>query len=215
MNLKQKIIEIRKEVSFLQKKTEGYNYKYVTEDQVLFAIKDKMDSLGVLLIPSVTSHHVKAHTYKNSYQKEVTENIVVGDMIFTWLDADSDEVLEVPFALYGQQGDASQAFGSGLTYSNRYFLLKFFQVATNESDPDKLRSKMKQTEDKEYLSNERIKTNLVKKLELECADLALRKKATHKTLEDLGFKNWNELHFRDISEAVFIGTFTENVKELK
>jgi hypothetical protein len=215
MNLKQKIIEIRKEVSFLQKKTEGYNYKYVTEDQVLFAIKDKMDELGVLLIPSVTSHHSKSITYKNSYGKDVTENVIEGDMIFTWLDADSDEVLEVPFALYGQQGDASQAYGSGLTYSNRYFLLKFFQVATNESDPDKLRSKIKAKEDKEYTANERVKTNLIGKLELECPDLALRKKATHKTLKDLGFTNWNELNFRDISEAVFIGTFTENVKELK
>ena len=46
-------------------------------------------------------------------------------------------------------------------------------------------------------------------------DKTLKTKAYKKTLEDLGFASWNEVHFRDISKEVFIGTFLNNVKELK
>ena len=94
-------------------------------------------------------------------------------------------------------------------------MLKFFQVATNENDPDKTVSKKKQKEDKDYTANERIKVNLLDKMALECPDKTLKTKAYKKTLEDLGFASWNEVHFRDISEEVFIGTFLNNVKELK
>lgn len=48
--------------------------------------------------------------------------------------------------MVGQQGDASQAFGSGLTYANRYFMLKFFQIATPDDDPDNWRSKKEEAE---------------------------------------------------------------------
>lgn len=148
LNLKQKLIEIRKQVEFLQKDTQGYGYKYVSEDKVLFAIKDTMNELEVLLVPSVANHSVREFEYINAKNKVVKENIVSGDMIFTWVNAENNETLVVPFALYGQQQDASQAFGSGLTYCNRYFLLKFFQVATNENDPDKVVSAKKAKEAK-------------------------------------------------------------------
>ena len=213
MNLKQKLIEIRKEVAFLQKDTKAYDYKYVSEDKVLFAIKDKMDELAVLLVPSIENHSHSDFEFINRQKAVVKETIVSGDMIFTWLDADSDETIIVKFALYGQQADASQAFGSGLTYSNRYFLLKFFQVATNENDPDKNVTKKKEKEDKEYAQSlERIKKNLPDKLTLECPDVDNKKKATFAVLNELGFKNWAELNFKDISENVFIGKFKAYVK---
>ena len=215
MNLKQKLIEIRKQVEFLQKDTSGYNYKYVSEDKVLFAIKETMNEHQVLLVPSVVNHSVIPHTYKNSYNKDVTENIVKGDMIFTWYDAESEEELVVPFALYGQQADASQAFGSGLTYSNRYFLLKFFQVATNETDPDKVVSKKREKEDKKYSEVDRKKTNLIDQMKIECPNKELRDKVYRKTMKDLEFDKWDNVHFDDISDKVFLGTFIDNVKELK
>ena len=49
----------------------------------------------------------------------------------------------------GQQADASQAFGSGLTYCGRYFLLKFFNVATTNDDPDNWRTRQKEAENQE------------------------------------------------------------------
>ena len=68
-------------------------------------------------------------------------------MMWSWVDNDNpEERIDVEWALVGQQGDASQAFGSGLTYSNRYFLLKFFNIATPDADPDAFRSKQRAAE---------------------------------------------------------------------
>jgi len=197
MNLKKKLIEIRKQVEFLQKDTKAYNYKYVAEDAVLFAIKDKMNDLGVLLVPSVENHSSKEFEYNNKRGELQRENIVYGDMIFTWYDSDSDEELRVPFALYGQQQDSSQAFGSALTYCNRYFLLKFFQVATNESDPDKVRSKQKQDEDKKPKVTQE-QTNISKINE------AIKKGQIDKDafLQAFGIKNVNELSEKDAKNVV-------------
>lgn len=209
MNLKQKIIEIRKEVEHLQKDTQGYGYKYVSEDKVIFAIKDKMNELGILLVPSVENHTRTEFAYKNKKNQDVIENVISGDIVFTWYDSESKEELIVPFALYGQKQDAAQAFGSGLTYSNRYFLLKFFQVATNENDPDKVRSNQKEKEDKEYAkSNERMKTNLLDKLELECPNEEERRTMLTKTLKYFN-TSWKTLDLHTIPEQVFIDKFVE------
>lgn len=60
-----------------------------------------------------------------------------------------------------------------------------------------------------------IKANLPSKLKLECPnDEKLLKDATTQTLTDLGFKNWRELDFSQISEIAFIETFRINMKAL-
>ncbi len=211
MNLKQKLIEIRKQVAFLQKDTKAYNYKYVSEDKVLFAIKDTMDELGVLLVPSVENHSSKEFEYIDKQQRTIKENVVSGDMIFTWMDADSDETLIVPFALYGQQGDASQAFGSALTYCNRYFLLKFFQVATNENDPDKLVSKKKEKEDTAYAQSlARIKKNIPDKVLIECNnDKELSRTVMNATLEHFGYDGWKAYNVAEVSEKAFMAAVVQ------
>jgi len=127
LNLFQKIIEVRKCVPFLKKDETGYKYKYVAGVSVLSAIQGKMNELGLLLMPSVTSrqHHI-----------EKEQRVVMADMVMTWIDAESGEKLEVPWVLFGEQNDISKAFGSGLTYSERYYLLKALNIPTDEDDPD-------------------------------------------------------------------------------
>lgn len=138
LNLFQKLIKIRQEVINFSKDTEGYGYKYVSGSQAIAKIRDKMDELKILLVPNMNEVVNDTFTYVNSKQKEVTDHIVKGDMTYTWINADTpEEKLEVPWKLYGQQDDISKAYGSGLTYSERYFILKFFQAPTDEADPDK------------------------------------------------------------------------------
>ena len=45
--------------------------------------------------------------------------------------------------------DASQGFGSALTYASRYFLLKYFNVATSDDDPDEYRRRQREAEEEE------------------------------------------------------------------
>lgn len=133
LNLYLKLIEIRKTVEFIKKDTEGFKYSYVSGAHLLLKLREKMDELNVLLVPNIIS-------YKTMYANKLA--IIECEMRMDWINADNpEEKLEVPFACFGSQNDISKAFGSALTYSERYFLLKFFNIPTDSSDPDSSQKK--------------------------------------------------------------------------
>lgn len=164
-NIYQKLAKIRKQVEVIQKNKSGYGYKYVSEDEILAKVSGFMDKYNLSLIPSIVHnsttvgpyHTMKTKTLNNkvtgetsSYEEHVNEVLVSADMVFTWVNNDNpEERIEVPWMLVGHQTDGSQSFGSGLSYAMRYFLLKYFNVATPEDDPDKWRSKQRAAEDAE------------------------------------------------------------------
>lgn len=137
MNLYQKIVEVRKTAKGFKKDKKSYNYSYVTGDQILNKIRDKMNELNLLLIPSTRVGEYQKHEYTTSRGKPAIDFIVSGEMNYTWINGDKpDEKFEVEWAYYGQQDDVSRAYGSALTYSERYFLLKCLGLPTDEDDPD-------------------------------------------------------------------------------
>lgn len=161
LNLYQKLAKIRKQVEVVQTNKSGFGYKYVTDDELLAKITAGMDRYGVTLIPSIVPESlvVEPYTYKKTkkdkqkdgtpfvYEETVNEFTAVCDMAYIWVNNDNpEETITVPWAMVGQQSDASQCLGSGLTYSMRYFLLKYFNVATPDDDPDNWRSKQRATE---------------------------------------------------------------------
>lgn len=155
LNIYQKLAKVRRVVEVVQKNKSGYGYKYVSDDELLAKITGTMDKYGLSLVPAIVSDsfNVTPYTYvksKKGIDETVNEILVNADMVFRWVNNDDpDEFINIPWALVGQQADASQAFGSGLTYSYRYFLLKYFGVATPEDDPDNWRSKQKAAESEE------------------------------------------------------------------
>lgn len=137
MNLHQKLVEVRKSIASFSKDKESYGYSYISGTQVLSKIKSKMDELGVLLFPSIKNQNHEIFNYKDKYGKDKQDFLVYGEMVYQWINAESPEdKIEIPFQFLGQQDEISKAFGSGLTYSERYFLLKFFGVPTDDDDPD-------------------------------------------------------------------------------
>lgn len=137
MNLYEKLISIRKEVISFNKDTAGYGYSYISGSQAISKIRNKMDELGVLLVPNLGETTTDLFNYTNKKGNDVTDHIVSGEMLYVWINAEKpEETLTIPWKIYGQQDDISKAFGSGLTYSERYFILKFFQAPTDELDPD-------------------------------------------------------------------------------
>lgn len=159
-NLYQKLAKIRKQVEVIQKNKSGYGYRYVTEDEILAKITVFMDKYHISLVPSIDrgSAEVSPYTYKKTkttksgqtYEETNNEILVSADMTWYWVNNDDPaETITVPWMLVGQQTDASQAFGSGLTYAARYFLLKYFNIATPDDDPDSFRSKQKLAEQEE------------------------------------------------------------------
>ena len=158
LNIYQKLAKIRKQVEVIQKNKSGFNYKYVTDDELLAKLTVLMDKYGLSLVPSIvqgTTKHEQYHYFKTKidkvskqpYDEHNNEIIVSADMVYTWVNNENpEERIEIPWATIGQQADSSQALGSGLTYSMRYFLLKYFSIATPDDDVDNWRSKQKATE---------------------------------------------------------------------
>jgi hypothetical protein len=220
LNLNHKIIELRKLVAVMKKEGKGHQFNYVKEDQILGAISDKMDDLNLLLIPSIIPNSRHHETFEftektKNGEKERHYNIVSADMNFTWIDADSKEELIVPFTMYGQMEGASQSLGSALTYANRYFLLKFFQVETTDQDPDSIRRKQKQEENEGYevwgkiiMSNDNAIRTVKTSIKELCQKCAVR-------LEDMqtAFKkrNWHSYNDANLDSLFGLERFLKTV----
>lgn len=142
MNVYQKIIEVKKVVKNFLKDAETSgkgSYTYTSGSQILSTIKEKMEEVGLLLLPVETVHRGwTTFNYRNSFGDEKTDFIVEGELYYEWINADDpNDRQRVSFEYYGQQNDISKAFGSALTYSERYLLLKSLGAPTDEDDPDK------------------------------------------------------------------------------
>lgn len=172
MNIYQKLAKIRKPVEVLQKNKSGYGYKYVTEDVILSKITGLMDKLGVSLVPNIVKGTTVVEPYGYSktkstkdgkiYEEKVNEILIHCDMEWHWVNNENpDDRVIVPWAMVGQQSDASQAFGSGLSYASRYFMLKYFNVATSDDDPDNWRSAQKEAENAE---NREIASQIIERV---------------------------------------------------
>lgn len=158
LNIYQKLAKIRKQVEIMKKDARAYGYNYVKEEDILAKVTAFMDEYNLALTPAIVpgTMVVNPYTYKKTkstkqgaiYEENVNENLVYADMTYTWTNVENpEETIVVPWVMVGQQADASQAFGSGLTYTNRYFLLKYFNVSTSDDDPDAWRAKQREAED--------------------------------------------------------------------
>lgn len=140
MNLHQKLVEIRKSIPYLQKNNKSNQYNYVASSQALGAIRDKMNELSVLLVPRITGHHV---TENIKGEKQTSTYFTEADFEFTWMNAEKpDETITCPW--YGQGVDIAgeKGVGKAATYAEKYFILKFFNVPTDQDDPDTFQQKV-------------------------------------------------------------------------
>lgn len=163
MNVYEKLLKIADMAGVLQKNKSGYNYKYVTEDEIQAKITAGMKKYHVMLLPSIRPDTLKVfpHQYVK-FDKKLKQDVNVNEVIvsceveYTWTNADKpEETIKCGWAYVGQMEDASQALGAGMTYGNRYYLMKALQMATTEDDPDNYRSKQKQAEN--FEEEQRIK----------------------------------------------------------
>ncbi|HDT8463024.1 TPA: ERF family protein [Staphylococcus pseudintermedius] len=142
LNLYQKIADVKANIDGFTKDTKGYNYTYVSGSQVLHRIRSKMIEHNLLLVPKTSKENYKQievtrFNKKANREVTVTEFIVEMKLEYTWINGDKpEEQLIVPFYSVGQQDDVSKAHGTALTYAERYFLMKFFNIPTDEDDAD-------------------------------------------------------------------------------
>lgn len=152
--LDEKLMELKKLVSIMKKDSEGHGYNYVSEESILLTINDKMIELGIKLTPKFVPGTLFSQVvnYQNAKGQPKTDVLVRSELQFIWKDIKTGETEVIDWGLLGQQADGSQALGSGLTYANRYFLLKYFNATTSNDDPDKIRSAIAAEEERKKIS---------------------------------------------------------------
>ncbi|GAB0155454.1 hypothetical protein CHRYSEOSP005_07150 [Chryseobacterium sp. Alg-005] len=153
-SLYKKLHQIQCKINGLAKDKSTYNYKYVTGDKLLGFVKPLMNELGLLLKQEITSIENDRQDYstKNGEKSEILSKVM---QRFTWIDIETGEKDVNEFGANGQN-DWEKGLGSALTYAERYFLLKYFHIPTDEDDIDnELRKKV----DEENHQNTPIQEN--------------------------------------------------------
>ena len=135
LNLYQKLHRVQSQVIGLGKDMQGNNFKYVSGTKVIDAIKPIMNEIGLLLKTEVLSIDNQRNDYATKSNPNKSEILSKVMMKFTWIDIDTGEKDECLWGANGQN-DWDKGVGSAMTYAERYFLLKYFHIATDEDDID-------------------------------------------------------------------------------
>lgn len=136
MNLYQRINEAKHSMEGFVKDTKGYQYSYVSGSQVLHKLNPELHKNGI---------NITFKTSEPNFQqvkvvvkgKEKVEFLVSLNVHYTITNVEKpEEQIESTIFAIGQQDDPSKALGTALTYSERYFLMKFFGLPTDEDDAE-------------------------------------------------------------------------------
>ncbi|HVB82638.1 MAG TPA: ERF family protein [Candidatus Binataceae bacterium] len=135
LNLRQKLVEVRRRLGYVQKRghNERFNYSYVTAADIAGSIGDLLAELGVLIIP-----RLEEISYESATGRGEAARMARVVMAYTFADVDSGEELTAKVA--GQGLDAGdKAPYKAMTGALKYALLQSFLLATGD-DPEEERS---------------------------------------------------------------------------
>lgn len=151
LNIYQKLLEVKKQVDYIQKKRLSPDLKYnaVSNSMVLAEINKELNTQGLLLKTSVVSKDIQRLERANSKGGITYDFIATLDFEFTWVNVDNQEKDINLFSCSGLNSDPAKAVGSCLTYAEKYFFLKFFNIATDDLDPDTFSNLYKSDEEKQ------------------------------------------------------------------
>lgn len=136
VKLYQKLLQIQGYVNGLAKDKTGNSYSYVSGNKLLGYIRPKMTELGLLLKQEIISiDNCRQDYLVGKDRRDKSEILSKVIMRFTWIDTETGETDTNLFGANGQN-DWEKGLGSALTYAERYFLLKFFHIPTDEDDID-------------------------------------------------------------------------------
>lgn len=137
MGIYSKLIEIQKAIHGLQVDSLVNGYRYLSGNKLLKAVRPLMDLHGVLLKMEVLSIENTRQNYEVSGGRTKSEMFTSVNFRFTWVDTEDGSTDVNMWAANGMNG-WDKGFGSAATYGERYFLMKFFHLITDEDDVDRV-----------------------------------------------------------------------------
>lgn len=139
-NLVQKLVELRKKVPYIKKEQKEYmKFSVVSSESVLTEFQTHMNTLGIYLKTEVLGKQIERQEIGVNQKtgKKIFSHLVVLDMKYTWVNADDDaQREEVLFTAAADDENSSYAFGQALTYAEKTFFMKEFNIPTDDVDPE-------------------------------------------------------------------------------
>jgi hypothetical protein len=142
MNIYQRLNEVRKAVSYVQKTKEismGGKYMVVTHDEVTAAVRNHLVEQGVIVCPKVVSSHVELTGTTTGSGVPIIRYEARYDICFVNCDEPEDSLVMPVDAHALDQGD--KAPGKAISYATKYALLKVFSIETGEAEEERLPAK--------------------------------------------------------------------------
>lgn len=153
LNIYQKLLEVRKSVEYLKKESASTQYKYTGSAQVLASVRDKINEMGLILVPRIIDKNLLSETIEfidKDKPKKTTTYFTELTLTMTWVNVDDPtQMVECPWYSQGVDIAGEKGVGKALTYGEKYFILKFFNIPTDNDDPDAFQKKFEQKASKE------------------------------------------------------------------
>lgn len=163
MNVFQKIAEVMKDISYIQKDDnvetgKGKSYRAVTEEKVTSAVRASLVKHGLVILP--------IHQITNSGQEQVQDkygNVRVNHFVevsTTYrIQNIEDETDYIEVVSSGSGVDTQdKGVGKAMTYAYKYMLLRTFAIPTGE-DPDRVSSDLYSEENMPIVPITRVQAN--------------------------------------------------------
>lgn len=131
LNIYQKLLNVKKKIAYIKQtgKVEfaKTKYKFAGSESVLLELNPVLNDFGLFLQTEIIDQVVE--TNNSGYFTKLK-------IKYTWINCDNPEE-HINCFWYAQGVDSSEkGIGKALTYAERYFLLKTFNIPTGQDDPE-------------------------------------------------------------------------------
>lgn len=184
LNVYQKLAYVRQKAPYIQKSKRGQQYNYVGSSDVLSALNTVINQVGLILKPEIVAHQVRESqdevwkadkVKKEPVAKKRTTYFTELELMMTWINIHNpSEIVACSWYSQGVDIEGEKGVGKALTYAEKYFLLKFFNIATDKDDPDSFQKKLDAKEPINLVNGKQISemNDLIRKVaELSSSDM--------------------------------------------
>lgn len=144
MNIWQRLNEVRKAVSYIQKDARvsgSGNYAAITHDAVTAAVRDHLVSQGVMLFPTLVASKLDDTGTTTQSGVPIVRYEATYDIAFVNCDMPDDRLTMRIESHALDQGD--KAPGKAISYATKYAILKVFSIETGEGEEERIPAKGK------------------------------------------------------------------------
>lgn len=131
LNIYQRINEVRKKISYVQKNAEVQGYRAVTHDDVTGQVRNHLIDQGIIIVPRLLwSKKVQVGSTKNG--APIFRHDAWYEVDFVNCDDPSDRITVPVESNANDHGD--KAPGKAMSYATKYAMLKLFNIETGENE---------------------------------------------------------------------------------